>query len=65
MTLPNDVARCDGELITRMPCLQRNTCQRYLERMQTRANGYWVSPMIPGPCNHYREAPAEPQGSET
>lgn len=64
MTLTTDIARCDGELITRMPCLQRDTCQRYTERKATGAYAYWVSPMIPGPCSHYKPAPGGVPGEK-
>ena len=65
MTLPNDVDRCDGELITRMPCIQRDTCQRYLSHQEESGleSKWYVYPQIPGPCDNYWEAtPGTPRG---
>lgn len=55
MTLPNDVARCNGEANTRI-CDRRDTCRRYLERPEGEA--WYMHPQIPGPCIYHIPAVA-------
>jgi hypothetical protein len=51
MTLPSDIARCDGEANGKT-CEHRDACRRYLER-PVEGLAWWLHPQIPGPCIYH------------
>lgn len=61
MSLPMDVARCDGQASIRI-CDRRETCRRYLDRPEGDSLAWWMPPQVPGPCDSYIEPPPVSQG---